>query len=145
MIVAPPQLPASCDSCGHIIPFEEIPVEMYALLLNADLHETFAQELRLLRKVEEFYERNPSFEQLFDCRDPLAETDVVQECRTRIQHPDPDDAEVLAYLSHNYFVLKGRLEFVFARFEQTKASIGNVRCPRCEHGRLWRTPRNQHE
>jgi hypothetical protein len=125
------------------MPFEEISVEMYALLLDADIHESFARELRMLTNVEEFYERNPGFEQLFDSRG-TSDDDLVRKLEARILHPHPDDAEVLLYLNRSQFVFAGRLQFVFERFEQTKA-VGKVRCPRCEQGRMWRTPRNCRE
>ena len=78
MIVGPPKLPAVCGSCGHRVAFERIAEQDYDVLLDAYYYPPFADELRMLNKVADFYRRNPACEgtirphamRVLDSRDP---------------------------------------------------------------------------
>jgi hypothetical protein len=155
MIVGPPELPAVCGSCGHRVPFERITERCYRVLLDACCHRRFADELRMLNKVADFYRRNPSSEgnikphaiRVLHSDDPkvrkkrfgnvpLAQIDLPPADEPPVERSHPDDQEVIEYLRHNFFRLDRRMLWVAEQVERTRQAIDRVPCPRCGTGRM---------
>ena len=155
MIVGPPELPAVCGSCGNRVPFARITERCYRVLLDAYYHQQFADELRMLKKVADFYRRNPSSEgniephamRVVHSDDPkvrkklfknvsLAEIELPPASEPSIETRHPVDEEVIEYLRHNFFRLDRRMPAVAEQVERTRQAVDQVPCPRCGAGRM---------
>lgn len=107
--------PIACDSCEARFPVNALAEADQRSLYDQHYHQEFAEELRMLRKVQEYYRRHP-----------------LEDGKT--------DSEVVEYLLHNDFDLEPRLEFVVQQVARLKGSVGAALCPRCQTGRLHVPP-----
>jgi hypothetical protein len=131
----------------------------YDALRDQHCYYSFAEELRMLEKVREFYRRYPEAEgrirthvtRIMESKDPR----VVEKLWAHVpfdqielppeQLPVPPEvaaanAEVVEYLKHNDFALGPRLSFVSERAARLKGSVDRVACPSCAVGRLQLDP-----
>jgi hypothetical protein len=137
------------------VPFDRIAEEDYGVLLDAYYYLHFADELRILNKVTDFYRRNPSLKgaiqphalRVLHSRDPevrkklfgstpLSQIELPPVREPPIESRHPDDQEVIEYLRHHSFNLEPRLQFLTEQMERTKRALDQVSCPWCGTGRL---------
>jgi hypothetical protein len=119
--------PVDCDSCGARFPVSGLTEDDCQALDDQHYYEGFAEELRILRKVQEYYRRHPDSEgrikanlaRLLESDDP----ELMQRLWAgvpfdEIELPPPylpaawaggeEDREVVEYLRHNDFLLGPR-------------------------------------
>ena len=151
----PPKLPARCDSCGRLVPFGQLPDAEYLGLLMGSYVRGAADELDMLERVDEFYERNPHLigrivphDDRVEASDdpevirqwtsgvPYDEIDLPPEPEPRIESPRPGDAEVIEYLRQDSFDLVGRYASVRERIGQFRPNVRRVMCGECPSGEL---------
>jgi hypothetical protein len=147
--------PVVCDSCGGRFPVNGLTEDDRCALQDHHRYQEFAEELRMLRKVQDYYGRHPNAEgrikphctRLLESRDP----EVLERLCAGIpmdqiglppeQLPEAwvcgqEDREVVEYLRHNDFSLGPRLKFVSQEVVRLQGSVRAVLCPRCQAGRL---------
>ena len=95
----------------------------YGALQDQHYYAQFAEELRMLQKVNDYYRRHPEAE-----RRPWYNSSSVT-------FP-ADDAEVVEYLKHHVFSLGPRRQFVCERLSYLRSSLRLVLCPSCKSGQL---------
>src|SRR5262249_7413490 len=124
-------------------------------------YQRFAEELRMLRKVQEYYRRQPDsegrikphFARLLESDDsevkerlcagvPFDEIELPPEPLPAASAGGEEDREFVDYLRHNHFSLSPRLEFVSQEVARLQGSVGAVACPQCRVGRLHVPPEN---
>lgn len=149
--------PVVCSSCGARFPVSGLTEGVRHALQNQHFHQGFVEELRMLRKVQDFYRRNPDaegrikphFERLLESNDPEVMDRLwagvpFDQIEPPLEHlPGVDgeaDREVVEYLRHNTFSLGPRLEFVSQEVDRLQGSVGAVVCPQCRIGRLQVRP-----
>jgi hypothetical protein len=156
--------PVVCDSCGVHFPVNALTEDDYRALHDQHYYQGFAEELRMLLKVQEYYRRHPEaegrikphFVRLLESDEPevmerlytgvpFDQTDLPSEQLPAAWVDVKDDWEVVEYLHHHQFALNPRLEFVSQEVARLKGSVGAVRCPRCQEGRLHVPPEDWDE
>jgi hypothetical protein len=151
--------PVVCDSCGARFPVSVLTEDDCRTLHDQHYYQGFAEELRMLRKVQEYYRRHPDaegrikphFARLLESDNPEA---IERLCAgipfDQIELPPEqlpvasvggeEDREVVEYLLHNDFSLGPRLEFVSQEVARLQGSVRAVSCPWCRVGRLHVPP-----
>jgi hypothetical protein len=151
--------PIVCSSCGARFPVNGLAEDDSRAL--EDLHHSreFAEELRMLLKVKEFYRRHkeaegrirPHFMRVLESKDPgvrerlcagvpFDQIDLPPESLPVAWVEREEDREVVEYLQDHEFALGRRLEFVSGELGRLKGSVRAVPCPRCQEGRLHIPP-----
>ena len=147
----------ACDSCGARFPVEALTKDDRDALHDQHRQKEFAEELRMLRKVQEFYYRRPDAEgrikphhaRVMESKDrkvqdrllagvPFDEIELPPE--SFLEGVCGEDREVVEYLLRHSFSLRPRLKFVATQVVQLQRSAGAVECPACGAGRLHVPP-----
>lgn len=155
--------PVVCDSCGLTFPVSGLTKDDCRALQDQHYYQELAQELRMLRRVQEYYRRHPGsegrirphFDRLLESDDPEVMDRLCAGVPfDQIELPpaslpaawvEEEDREIVQYLQHNSFSLGPRLESVSEGVARFQGSVGAVACPRCQVGRLHVPPENWRE
>ncbi|MEX2122245.1 MAG: hypothetical protein WD847_21880 [Pirellulales bacterium] len=154
--------PVVCDSCGSRFSVKDLTEDHYGALDDQHYYQEFAEELRMLLKVKQFYRRHPEaegrirphFQRVLESDDPeVMESLCAGRPLDEIELPPEelplalaeDEAEVVEYLRHNGFSLGPRMRFVSEEVARLAGCVRFVACPRCEMGRLHVPPENWDE
>ncbi len=140
--VEPDELrPVLCENCGRRFTVREIGDADCLTLLNAHSDRKLEEELRMLLKVKEYFDRTPGAEEEHHQR----RIDVLRFPPNRDGESRPEsgkrnapslDDEVTEYLSNHFFKLEVRLKFVSEEISKREGSVRDVFCKLCETGRL---------
>jgi hypothetical protein len=156
--------PVVCDSCGARFPVNVLTENNCRALHDQHYYQGFAEELRMLRKVQEYYRRHPDakgrikphFGRLLESEDPgvmerlcagvpFDQIELPPEQLPAVSVSGEEDREVVEYLRHNDFSLGPRLAFVSQEVARLQGSVEAVSCPRCRVGRLHVRPEDWDE
>jgi hypothetical protein len=151
--------PVVCGSCGARFPVSGLTEGAYRALHDEHYYQEFAEELRMLVKVQEYYHRHPQAEgriksplaRVLESDDPgvidrlcagvpFGQIDLPPEQLPPDWQDVGEDREVVEYLRHHDFALGPRLQFVSQEVARLEASVGAVSCPHCKVGRLHVPP-----
>jgi hypothetical protein len=156
--------PVSCGSCGARFPVDGLTEEDRQSLHDQHYYREFAEELRMLLKVQGFFRRHPQAEGRIksplalllesedpEVKDPLwagvpfDQIELPPEELPEAWTDGEEDREVVEYLRRHDFVLGPRMQFVSQEAARLKDSAGAVPCPRCQAGRLHVLPEDWNE
>jgi hypothetical protein len=151
--------PVVCGSCGARVPVSGLTEADYHALHDQYYYRGFAEELRMLLKVQEYYRGHseaegrikPHFARLLESDDPEVMERLCAGVPFDQIDPPPEQLpvasanagegpEVVEYLRHHDFALGPRIRFVSDEVARLKGSVGAVSCPRCQVGRLHVPP-----
>lgn len=147
--------PIVCNSCGARFSVDSLTQDDIQSLDDQHSYEELSDELRMLRRVQEYYRRHPDAEgrikphvdRLLHSDDPgvreqfLAGVPFNEIELPPVQLPKTwlageEDLEVVEYLQCHSFSLGPRLEFVSDDVERLRESVGKVSCSQCPTGQL---------
>lgn len=155
--------PVVCGSCGARFAVSGLAEDDRRALHDEHASQGCAEELRMLRKVQECYRRHPDaegrikphFARLLESDDPEVKERLGAGVPFgRIERPPEqlpaavggeEDWEVVEYLRHHSFSLGPRLEFVSHEVARLQGSAGAASCPQCQVGRLYVPPEHWDE
>jgi hypothetical protein len=155
--------PVLCGSCGARFPVKDLTEDDYRLLREQYYYHKFAEELKMLLKVQEYYRRHPEAEgQTKTYIDRLLESDdpeVIEKLCTGVpfdqielppEQPPVASADMSEYPSWccmypTTSALGPRMSFVSQEVARLEDSVGAVPCPRCNVGRLYVPSENWNE
>jgi hypothetical protein len=156
--------PIVCNSCGARFPAKGLTEDDRRVMHDQHYYQKFAEELRMLRKVQEYYRRHPEaegrikphFVRLLGSDDPeVRERMYAGVPFDQIELPveqlpaawvsGEEDQEVVEYLRRSHFSLGQRLEFVSKEVSRIQGSVGTVSCPQCQVGWLHVSPEDWDE
>jgi hypothetical protein len=140
--------PVACGSCGARFPVSGLTENDHGALHDQYYYHVYAEELRVLHKVQGYFRRHPEarkrIHSRFGLEDFCADASFDQ--------PDPsseglpvvaadvdEELEVEEFLWCNY-ALGPQMRFVSEQVARLKDSVGTVPCPRCNVGRLQVPP-----
>jgi hypothetical protein len=151
--------PVVCDSCNARFSVNDLTQDDGRALEDQHYYQHFAEELRMLLKVQDFYRRHPNAEglikshiaRLLESSDPavverlcdgipFGEIEIPLDELSIGSDVTGEDSEVVKHLRHNDFALAPRMEFVSQQIARLKALVRAVGCPRCQVGRLHVLP-----
>jgi hypothetical protein len=127
--------PVVCTSCGARFPLNGVTDDEYRALCDScdqDYYTSNVETLRELHNVEEYCRRHPH-----------ARARIRAGFAPQTEDPAYEDWLAVEYLRHHdqrLGPLGLRIKLVTAELDRLKASVGTVRCPRCESGRLAVAP-----
>jgi hypothetical protein len=137
--------PVACGSCGARFPVNGLAEKDQCALHDQSYYHALAEELRMLRKVQGFYRRNPEARKGVHARYALEDLcagsaldpkDLPSERPLEAAADVEEELEMEEFLWQNNLALGPRMRSVAEQVERLKDSVGTVPCPSCKAGRL---------
>jgi hypothetical protein len=153
--------PVFCGACGEVFPLIEFSDSEYQALQDRLLLKGILNEIAVLLRIKDFFERNPvaeqkykpSFIRIIESKDPKIREQLqsgmpfshIESRLDSLELPQIDcmqtDREIIEYLTHSSFSLPHRLQSHIQLADRLTKEVPLILCPTCNQGDLNLDPK----